>query len=251
MADDNKGQGAGAAGAGAGDEDQNKGQAAAGKEAGAAEGKAGSQKPEDKSVLDAAGAEEKAAKDAEEKRLLEAKEEDLNDADKAKRADLVKAKDAAEKASQVPDKYEFKVPEGFTLDQGFVDKITPVLKDAKISQGDAQKLADVYVEQLKGYKQDEKNNFDSYVSGLKKECQEKLSKEELAFAAKARDRFVSKELLEKLNTSGFANDIELVRLFITIGKSISEDKLIEGDKAGNKGTQAPEKTLYDKTPEKK
>lgn len=214
------------------------------------------------SLMDTVTAEEKEAQAVEEKRLLEAKDEDLTAEDKTKKAELIKAKDEAAKASVVPEKYDIKVPEGLTLDQALLDKITPIFKDAKISQATAQKLADAYSEIIKAQVTESQKvqqaNFDSFVEDLKKETIAELSKDgkdykkELAFAAKTRDRFMSKELVEKLNLSGLANDIDVIRHLITIGKAISEDKVIEGKGSGAEDTsdKATLTVLYPTTPPK-
>lgn len=44
----------------------------------------------------------------------------------------------------VPDKYEFKAPEGFEIDAKFVADATPVLKELGLDQAQAQKLVDLY-----------------------------------------------------------------------------------------------------------
>jgi len=211
---------------------------------------AAGQKAESKSLMDDANAEAKAAQDAEDKRILEAKDEDLSTEDKTHKAALIKAKEDADKAAKenvVPEKYEFKVPEGMTLDEKLVEKITPILKEGKVSQATAQKLADAYADAAKeGQKTFEKaqeDNFNKFVDNLKKETLKELgadAKPQLALAAKARDRFASKELITKLNQSGLANDKDMIKLFITIGKAISEHKVIEGSQAG-----AGEKNMID------
>jgi predicted XRE-type DNA-binding protein len=205
--------------------------------------------------LENAGVEEKAAQEVENKRLLEAKDEDLNAEDKAKKVKIVEAKATTEKAAQVPEKYDFKVPEGMQLDQKLVDEITPLFKEAKISQAQAQKLADVYVKRIADAgKESEKaaeDNFKKHIDGLKEECTKKFTKEDLAFAAKSRDRFISKELMEALNLSGFANHPEFVGLMIKVGKVISEGKVIEGPGAGSPGSKDAKTILYDKTPQSK
>jgi len=208
------------------------------------------------SLMDEATAEEKEAQAVEEKRLLEAKDEDLSDEDKVKKTELTKAKEEAAKANVVPEKYEFKVPEGMTLDQGLVDKITPILKEGKVSQATAQKIADAYADIVKEgqakYEGAQKANFESFVEGLKKETMTALganAKQELAFAAKSRDRLASPELIKKLNESGLANDIDVVQHFIKIGKAISEGKLVEG-KSGGMGEANPLDILYPKTVKK-
>ena len=46
-------------------------------------------------------------------------------------------------APVVPDKYEFKAPEGYEVDQKFLDDATPVLKELGLTQEQANKLFDI------------------------------------------------------------------------------------------------------------
>jgi hypothetical protein len=206
------------------------------------------------SLMDDANSEAKVAQEAEDKRILEAKDEDLKPEEKAHKAELIKAKEDADKSAKenvVPEKYVFKVPEGMTLDEKLVEKITPILKEGKVTQAVAQKIADVYAEtaktQAEAYEKLQSDNFNKFVDGLKKETLKELgndAKPQLALAAKARDRFASKELITKLNQSGLANDKDMIKLFITIGKAISEHKVIEGPGASAEGKD-PISILYD------
>jgi hypothetical protein len=211
------------------------------------------------SLMDEATAEEKEAQAVEEKRLLEAKDEDLSDEDKVKKTELTKAKEETAKAKEVPEKYEFIVPEGMVLDQEYADKASVILKKHGITQAAATELGTMAAEQIKKViaeqgKQSEAN-FNSFVEDLKKETISELSKEgkdykkELSFAAKSRDRFASPGLIDKLNKSGLANDIDVIRHFINIGKSISEGKLVEG-KSDGMGETNPLDILYPKAVKK-
>lgn len=49
----------------------------------------------------------------------------------------------------VPEKYEFKAPEGFEIDPKTVDEITPIFKELGLPQAGAQKLVDFYAAKLK------------------------------------------------------------------------------------------------------
>jgi hypothetical protein len=111
----------------------------------------------DESVLDTAGAEEKAAREAEDKRLLEAKDEDLKTPEeKTRKAELVKVKAdadakalAEEKKKGVPDKYDLKAPEGMILDEKALAKITPVFKELALTQIQAQGLTNFFAQIMK------------------------------------------------------------------------------------------------------
>jgi hypothetical protein len=50
----------------------------------------------------------------------------------------------------IPEKYEFAVPDGFTLDNEAVEKFTPIAKELGLSNEKAQKLANLYAEIQKG-----------------------------------------------------------------------------------------------------
>lgn len=208
----------------------------------------------DKSLLSEAADPQKQAQEAEEKRLLEAKDEDLSAEDKAKKAEVVKIKaeaktkaDAEAKAKEVPEKYEFKMPEGITVDQPFVDKLTPVLKGMKLSQADAQKLADVYAQHQKDTAEAQDKNFKQFLKESREETIKALGPEykaQMAFVAKIRDKFLSTETQEMLEATGLSNNKAIIQDLIRLGQLISEDKLIDGKKETPIGTKSLAETLY-------
>lgn len=50
-----------------------------------------------------------------------------------------------DKSAAVPDKYDFKVPEGYTLDEAVSTEASKLFKDAGLSQATAQSLVDFYI----------------------------------------------------------------------------------------------------------
>ena len=218
---------------------------------------------EEVSLMDGAIGSEKEVQATEEKRLLDTPDEKLSAEDLPKKQELLKVKAEAEKlakANVVPEKYAFKVPEGMTLDQEYADKASVIMKKHGITQAAATELGEMAAAQIQKItaekvKQDEAN-FKSFLEDLKKETIAELSKDgvnaqkELSFAAKSRDRLASPGLIDKLNKSGLANDIDVIKLFISIGKLISEGKIIEGVSIGA-GEKDPLAVLYPKTPPKK
>jgi hypothetical protein len=173
----------------------------------------------------------------EDKRLLETPKEQLSAEDQVKQAELLKAKEAAGKANKVPEKYEFKIPEGMTLDQAFVDKVTPIFKKHNVTQAAAQEIADVYIADMKvkadaqaaSFKQMLKDSYDETVKELSKDG--KNYKEQLVYVAKVRDKLLSKETCELLDATGLSNEKSFILDLIAIGKLISEDKLPAGTSA--------------------
>lgn len=131
----------------------------------------------------------------------------------------------------VPEKYEIKAPEGMEIDSTFVEQLTPVLKELKIPQEGAQKLADAYAAKVKADVEAQAKAFNDLKESWKQETIKDLGAdhaEQMAFAAKSRDRFADKELVELLDNAGLSNNIHVNRFFIKLGKSISEGRLVEG-----------------------
>jgi hypothetical protein len=212
------------------------------------------QQAEEKRLLEAKdedlSAEDKTKKDTliktkEEEKLINAKDEDLSETNRAKKAELIKAKEAEAKAKQVPEKYEFKMPEGMTLDQEFADKISPVLKELNLTQENAQKLVDIYAEQMQANADAQAANFKQFLKDSYEETVKALGpnyKEELKYVAKIRDFAFSKESQEMFDASGLSNNKSFIIDLIKLGKAISEDTLVSGEKKTPDG----EKPLYDR-----
>jgi hypothetical protein len=189
----------------------------------------------EKSILDASIDE---AGQAENKRILEADPKTLTTAEQITRRELEEAK-KAEAAKGIPEKYDVKLPEGMEKDTGLLEKMTPVFKELGITGEAAQKLVDVYAPYVKAqFEQNQKSfheaqeaNFKNFLESERKATMDKLganAKTDLVFAAKSRDRFLSKETQELLNAAGIANNFNFISDLIRMGKAISEDKLVEG-----------------------
>jgi len=193
---------------------------------------------------------------AEEKRLTEAKDEDLSDEDKSKKAELLKAKSAAQ-AKVVPEKYEIKVPEGFSKDMSLLETLTPVLKEIGVTGEQAQKLADAYMpffkakaeEGRKAVQLEQEQNFKTFIESEKKNTKEKFGSEwneRMSFIAKFRDAHLSPKTVELLNASGLAENYEFLSDLEKFGRLISEDKLIDGKRVSN-ADKTPAEILFPKT----
>lgn len=68
--------------------------------------------------------------------------------------------------------------------------------------------------------------------------------ESLAYAAKARDAFVTPALREQLDKTGLGNHPDLIRVFVRAGKLISEDSLVPGDSKPTPQAKSAAATLY-------
>lgn len=150
------------------------------------------------------------------------------------------------KTSQVPEKYEFKLPEGITLNEAAMAIVDPIFKELGLSNEQAQKLVDVQLELNKQNEDGQVNAFNKYVEDLKVESKTffgpKLP-EVMRNVARARDQFIHKELQEKLNISGLSNDKDVLVMLDKLGRVVGEGKFIDGKRsapaAGKVGVETP------------
>ncbi len=213
---------------------------------------AGQEVPPAGSVIKDAEDPEKAAQLAEEDRILALKDEESTAEEKVRKTEILKARDEAKakaeegKKGEAPEKYEFKMPDGMTLDQAAADKITPVFKEIGLSQEKAQKLVDTFIEIRKETEAAQEKAFKDFNDKSYKDTIKSLGanyKQELAFVAKVRDRFFSEETQVMLDASGLANNKAFIGDIIKLGKLISEVKLADGKSAASGGAN-PASKLY-------
>ena len=209
---------------------------------------------EGETVLDTAGAEEKAAKEADNKRLIEAKDEDLTPEEKTTKAGLIKAKtEADEKATLeakkkgVPEKYDLKAPEGLKLDEEGLAKATTVFKEAGLTNAQAQILTNYHAKLMQDAFAENEATFKKWNEDNTKETMKALganAKSELAYVAKVKNMF-SPETLEAINASGIGNIKAFILDMAKIGRLFSEERTVndKGSPTGNTGKSDAE-VLY-------
>lgn len=149
-------------------------------------------------------------------------------------------------APVVPEKYEFTMPDGVELDTAAAEEFSALAKELKLSQADAQRIADV----ASKMQQKQAETHVATVKGWADSC--KTDKEfggdnldqNLSVARKAIDTFGSPELKALLNTSGLGNHPEVVRFAFKAGKAISEDGFIKAGARVPTPESSLEKRLY-------
>ena len=136
-----------------------------------------------------------------------------------------------ETAPVVPEKYEFTMPEGVTLDPGVESAFSEVAKELSLSQESAQKVMGTMAPVIAKIQQEQHvalvESWKQELKGDKEIGGDKLS-ENLGIANKAYTRFGSPKLVALLQESGLSEHPEVVRAFFKIGKSISEDTFVAG-----------------------
>lgn len=165
----------------------------------------------------------------------------------------------------VPEKYEFKAPDGVSLDDAIVAEYSAVAKELGLPQDAAQKVIDKLAPKLaqqnvNAIRSAMQSASEAWVAASKTDKEfggEKLQ-ESLSFAAKALDRFGTPELRSLLGAyhpqknpmgTGLGNHPEIIRAFIRAGKAISEDRFVAGATAPSRGeTRNAAKALYPNQP---
>lgn len=158
-------------------------------------------------------------------------------------------------AGEVPDSYEFEMPEGMTLDQGLADAVTPVFKELGLNQEQATKLTGAYAQvkqqEAKQAQADFDKQLDQWAGEIKndKEIGGEAFDANAAIARKAVDQFGSPEMKELLDSTGFGNNPHIFRFMLKVGKLLNEDQPGSGERAQEPVSR--EQALYpDMSPQK-
>lgn len=163
-------------------------------------------------------------------------------------------------APTAPDKYaDFTLPDGVMITPETLTEFTTLAKDLKLSQVDAQKVAELGAKHMQNFVKQQEVLLNEAKSDWYKKSEtdkefggEKL-KENVALAKNALETFGSPELKQMLNATGLENHPEVVRLFYRIGSKISGDNVIVRGGSGDKPLteESAATTLYPTQQQKK
>lgn len=145
------------------------------------------------------------------------------------------AKPAEPVAPVIPDKYEFKAPEGMELDTELLDAIAPTFKELGLTQDNAAKLVDSFntimpklaaareakaeADFIESMAVASKNN----IAAIKKEWGNQFDTN-MPIAQRGIARFMSAEGKKILEDTGLGNHPEFIKAFYQAGKMIQEDQ---------------------------
>lgn len=149
----------------------------------------------------------------------------------------------------VPEKYEFKLPEGLPEDTEATAQFSELAKGLKLTQEQAQSLVDLYAERMKGLVEGQVASWTAtrkeWVTAAQtdKEYGGANFDANRAHVARAMKQFGTPELAKALDEFGFGDHPELVRFFYRVGKLVSEPSFHTGS-GENAGARTPESVLY-------
>ena len=150
------------------------------------------------------------------------------------------APDTKASVPEVPESYEFTMPDGVALDKTAADEFTAIAKELKLDQASAQKVADVGAKMAQRQVEAHAQLVESWVESVKTDKEiggDKLA-ENLAIARKAIDTFGTPELKDVLNATGFGNHPAVIKAFYKAGMAISSDRFVSGSPKGPENDMA-------------
>lgn len=131
-----------------------------------------------------------------------------------------------------PEKYDLKLKEGSKLDAKHLEKISAFAKAKGLSNEDAQALLDHDEEnfsEISATQEEEvKKVKESWLPASQndKEIGGESFKANVEIAKRVVSRYGSDEFKSFLETTGFGNHPEVIRVFLRLGKAMTEDQLV-------------------------
>ena len=139
-------------------------------------------------------------------------------------------------APVVPEKYEFKLPEGFQeLDGKMVEQFTPIAKELKLSNEQAQKVVDLYAKDLQARAKAADDGWKQIQDGWKKSAKDDAEiggqnyDAAVARGRKAIQALGTPALAQALDQTGVGDHPEIIRFFSKVGRAIEEGKIQIGN----------------------
>lgn len=162
-------------------------------------------------------------------------------------AEIADEKEAAEKAEKdkkpegAPEKYEFKPAEGQDLDTAALEQFEPIARELNLTNEQAQKMVDLYGTQILPMVQKQQaeawqKTTEQWAADVKADKEiggDKLTAN-IGVAQRALETFGTPDLKEYLNASGLGNHPELIKVFVKVGKAMSEDGMVTGKESGQR-----------------
>jgi len=141
--------------------------------------------------------------------------------------------------------YEFNAPEGINLDSELLGEFEAFAKEKGYTNEDANRLLEFGIKMRQKDVAQFQAQQAAWVGEIKgdKEFGGDALDENLGVGKKALEAFGTPELKNLLKTTGYGNNPEIIRMMIRVGKAISEDKLVIGDKRPQTEI-TPAKSLY-------
>jgi len=174
--------------------------------------------------------------------ILTADSEDKSDTQGDDSSDADAKDDEGDKedkpSDEVPETYEFTVPDGMEIDTVKAEEFSAIAKDASLTQAQADSMVGLYIKSQQDMMESQTNAWKEQLTTWKEEATNDTEIGGVKFqttvgnAKKALDVFGNEKLKEALNTSGMGNHPELIRMLNKVGEAASNDSFVFGKESG-------------------
>ena len=152
----------------------------------------------------------------------------------------------------VPEKYELKLPKDSLMDASVLDEIATQARERGLSNEAAQQLVDEQSGAVANYHEAQLQKVEDTrkewgeTAAADKEIGGDAFKENTELAKRVIDRFGSDDLKKSLDDTGLGNHPEMLRIFVKIGRSMSDDQLVVPKAQGGENEKSTADTMYEK-----
>jgi hypothetical protein len=128
----------------------------------------------------------------------------------------------------------FDLPEGTTVDQAALDTALPEFRQAGLTKEQAQTAIGLYIKLQAKQAEAQAAQVQQWAKDVvaDKEIGGAKWAENRAVIARARDAFASPELVQLMEQTGLGSHPEVIKLFVRVGKAISDDGHVIGGNPG-------------------
>lgn len=140
-----------------------------------------------------------------------------------------------EQKSVVPEKYELKLPEGSQLNAERLEKISQFAKEKGLSQEAAQGLVEEESAAVGEFYASNVKNYEAQVASWADEAKKDPEiggnnlTETVRLAQAGMKQVASPKLIQLIDSVGFGNHPEVIKMFAKIGSAMQNDKLVKGN----------------------
>lgn len=156
--------------------------------------------------------------------------------------------DDADAQNAKPVEYaEFTLPEGITLDTAAVEAFKPIAAELGLNQEQAQKLVNLRAEQVRQEAEAYAAQMTEWANTAKTDAELAGGQgfdANLASACATYAKVATPELRGLLDSTGYGNHPEVVRMFYRIGKQLGEDGRPPSGADPSRGQRSLEERLY-------
>jgi hypothetical protein len=162
--------------------------------------------------------------------------------------DTTRAEETAAKG--VPEKYDFKIPEGTTIDDEIMGEVSAFAKENNLPMKEAQRIADLGAKMLVKQQESRMAEYETIKEGwltsakTDKEIGADISKGKDSIAARAFNTIATPEMKEMVDQYGIGNHPEVLRMFYRLAPFMADDKMhMPGSGAGAGSSTGVESTV--------